>query len=187
MADSLLETLNSVRSKGRCDEHALRNLLIVAGSMSPLYRCLMNDPRPEDRAIVTHLVRYETQAHEQHDGLCDHLIISSYLLASHGNVDDCLLLWDAKMANFSTYLGLSDVLLVGAGIEETIHFLRQRSPRRRFSFRSFFNLETPDKAAIAAAAALGHIERAVEAGRFKELEVKFDGIKKYCEKSLGIA
>jgi len=188
MADSLLETLNTLRRKALCDAHEVGDLITEAGSMAELYRCLMNDPHPEDRPIVTHLLQHETKEHEQHDGLSDRLIISSYLLASYGNVDDCLLIWDAKMANFSTFLGLSDVLLVGAGIEETIRFLRQKSPRRRWSFRALFNSETPvNEAALASAAALKQIEKAVKAGRFDELQVKFDEIKRHCTRSLTIA
>ena len=185
MADSLLEELNRLRGKALCEAHEVGGLIAVAGSMAELYRRLMDDPRPEDRTIVTHLLRYETFEHMQHQGLSNHLIVCAYLLASHGDVDDCLLIWDAKTANFSTYLGLSEVLLVGAGLEETICFLRQQSTRWRWSLRSLFNLGMPvNKTAIASAQAIEHIEEAVNANRFAELEEKHGKLKRFCSEIL---
>lgn len=185
MADSLLEELNRLRGKALCEVHEVGGLIAAAGSMAELYRRLMDDPCPEDRKIVTHLLRYETFEHMQHQGLSSHLIVCAYLLASHGNVNDCLLIWDAKLANFSTFLGLSEVFLVGAGLEETICFLRQQSTRRRWSLRALFNSGMPvDKTAIASAQALKHIEEAVNANRFAELKEKHAELKRYCREIL---
>ncbi len=188
MTASLLETLNILRSKKQCDTREVADLITAAGSMAELYRCLMRDPRPEDRPIVIQLLKYETKEHEQHDGLSQHLMICSYLLARHGNVEDCLLIWEAKIANFSTFLGVKDVLLVRAGIDETICFLRNNSPRHRRSLRSLLFLNPPvSKSALASAAALKHIEKAFNAGRFVDLEVEFEDIRCSCQRSLAIA
>ncbi len=187
MADSLLEILNEVRSQEQCDEHDVRKLITVAGSMRELYRLLLHEPRPENRPIVIQLLKYETKEHEQHDGLSQHLIICSYLLARHGYVEDCLLIWEAKIANFSTFLGVNDVLLVSAGIDETICFLRNNSPKQRSSYRSLLFLNTPvSKSALSSAAALEHIEKALNGGRFVDREREFEEIKRFCQRSLAI-
>ena len=185
MTDSALKTLCELRSKKQCEAREVAGLIIKAGSMRELYRLLMHDPRPEDRLIVIHLLKYETLEHEQNEGLSDHLIICAYLLARHGNVEDCLLIWDAKIANFSTFLGLSSVLLVGAGIDETIRFLRTKLPKRRLSFRFLFNSRTPrNDSALESAAALRHIEYILKAGRFADKEEKVDKIKSMCMRFL---
>ena len=68
------------------------------------------------RELLISLLRAEIEDYNQCDGLGDNMIASAYLLAIQRNPEDCLLLWEAKAANFSTSLGLRDVILIGAGM-----------------------------------------------------------------------
>lgn len=55
------------------------------------------------------------------------LMLACYILGLHNHIEDCLKIWEAKMADFDTYCGL-DIQLIGfAGIKETIEFLKQQS------------------------------------------------------------
>ncbi len=184
MTDSFHDLLTRLRSQRSCEPQEVSQLIIAAGSIEHLLLFVMNDPRTEDRPIVTHLIRFLTMEHGQHQGLSACLIGCSYLLASYGNVEDCLLIWEAKMANFSTFLGLWDVLLVGAGVEETMGFLRQKSARP-WSFRSLLRARTPaEKIGLESKEAMKHIKKALKAGRLADREAQLEGIKQFCIRNL---
>lgn len=180
MRDSFPEQLSRLRSKPTCEAIEVCELIVAAGSIEKLLMVLLDDPRTEDRPIVTHLIRFLTMDHRQDDGLSASLIGCSYLLASYGNVEDCVLIWEAKMANFSTFLGLRDVLLVGAGVEETICFLRQKSARP-WSFRAMFRPRTAAEIiGFESKRAMKHIKKALKAGRLADRKAQLDGIKQFC-------
>jgi hypothetical protein len=184
MTDSFPEQLSRLRMKPTCEAQEVGELIIAAGSMEELLLILINDSRPEDRPIVTQLIRYLTMEHGQHEGLSVCLIGCSYLLANNGNVEDCLLIWEAKMANSSAFMGLWDVLLVGAGVEETMSYLRQKSARQ-WSFRSLFRPWTPaEKTGRETKEAMRHIKKALKAGRFENREAQIEGVKRFCIRNM---
>jgi len=51
------------------------------------------------------------------------LMLGAYLVGLHGQVEDCLLVWDAKEVDFDAYSGVDVQLVVFAGIEATFDFL----------------------------------------------------------------
>jgi len=53
------------------------------------------------------------------------LMLACYNLALHNTVEDCLIIWEAKNADFDTYCGLDLQLVLFAGFEKTIDFLQQ--------------------------------------------------------------
>jgi hypothetical protein len=56
------------------------------------------------------------------------MMFVSYLLGLHQQVEDCLRIWDAKTVDFDTYCGFDIQLVVFAGLEKTVTFLKQQDP-----------------------------------------------------------
>jgi len=54
------------------------------------------------------------------------LMFGAYLLGLHGQVEDCLLVWDAKQVDVDAYSGVDVQLVVFAGIEATFDFLESQ-------------------------------------------------------------
>jgi hypothetical protein len=52
------------------------------------------------------------------------LMLSAYLLGLHQNVEDCLKIWKSKTTDFDTYCGFDIQLVVFAGVEKTIEYLK---------------------------------------------------------------
>jgi hypothetical protein len=51
------------------------------------------------------------------------LMMASYMVGIHGNVEDSLLIWEAKYADFDTYCGMDGELIAFSGLAQTINFL----------------------------------------------------------------
>ena len=78
-----------------------------------------------DRALGRHLLQLDIDSlRGESSGMTDELRLSALLLYKIGNVEDAPLLWEAKTVNFDTVCGLDIQLLVGAGVDETIAYLR---------------------------------------------------------------
>ena len=88
---------------------------------------LCADVGAEDRNIALFLLHDEARAHESSDGYSDELGKCAYMLFLIGNVEDSLAIWRAKQTNFDTSCGVHVQLLVGAGLESTLTFLRASS------------------------------------------------------------
>ena len=56
------------------------------------------------------------------------MMFVSYLLGLHQQVEDCLRIWDAKTVDFDTYCAFDIQLVVFAGLEKTVTFLKQQDP-----------------------------------------------------------
>lgn len=85
---------------------------------------LAHDHTPDDADFLRHLLRQETAMHEAAWGYGDSLGLAALLLSGCGVVDDVWLLWRAKTANFDTLPGLDLEVLFGAGVAETLAFVR---------------------------------------------------------------
>jgi len=78
-----------------------------------------------DRALARYILRLDIQSHGGGDwGMSDYIRLSAFLLYKIANVEDVPLLWEAKRANFDTFCGLDIQLLVGAGVDNTLGYLR---------------------------------------------------------------
>lgn len=81
------------------------------------------NPRKEDRTDIIKLLREEiknennTESHECLRVLC-------FLLFLIGNVEDCELIWEAKMLNMDTGCMIDTVFLCGAGYKSTLSYIK---------------------------------------------------------------
>ena len=99
--------------------------------------------------LVTH--RRENSAH----GLHETLLFACYLLGLARQVEDCLIIWNAKTTDFDTFCGIDVQLVVFAGVDETITYLK---------------MQNSDEAREA----LTYIQECNEAGDFEDLTSYFD-------------
>ena len=85
------------------------------------------------------------------------LMLFSYILGMHKNMEDCLKIWEAKTVDFDTFCLVDIQLVVFAGLEETIAF-----------FKSQESDESKD--------ALKYVEECKEAGDFENIENYFSEV-----------
>jgi len=163
------DLLQRVRATGTCDNADVELLARNGCLRDEVYRTLLADPQPQDCPLLCSLLDYEIEEHELHDALSDNMVICAYLLAIQRRVKDAPRLWAAKMANFSTFLGLSTVLLVAGGIDETIAYWEKE--------KGWF-VRRP------AASVLSVIKQARAKGNLEDLGGRLAEIRTYCEKSL---
>jgi hypothetical protein len=78
-----------------------------------------------DRPLARHILKLYIKTHrDEEGGMSDEIRLSGFLLYKIGNVEDAPLLWEAKRANFDTFCGFDVQMLVGAGVEETLDYLK---------------------------------------------------------------
>jgi hypothetical protein len=128
-----------------------------------VYRAIYSASDPTDRPLIISLLRHEMREHRQEPGFNTSLLFCAFLLAIRRDLRDVLLIWEAKNVSFDTLCGLDVQLLVLAGSEETLRFLR-------------------GEGSDAARAALVCIEQGQAAGDFEDLE----GYLAFCRKYLGL-
>ena len=93
--------------------------------MSPNFEPLPKSVGVADRALALHILKLYIKSHRDEEaGMSDEIRLSAFMLYKIGNVEHAPLLWDAKQANFDTFCGLDVQLLVGAGVEETLDYLK---------------------------------------------------------------
>jgi len=54
----------------------------------------------------------------------DHLMLGSFILGMHRQVEDSLKIWKAKRVDFDTYCGVDIQLVSFAGVDKTVFFLQ---------------------------------------------------------------
>ena len=104
-----------------------------------------------DGELARHILKLYIASHQGDEGMSDDLRPSAFLLFKIANVEDSFLIWQAKEANFDTFCGLDIQLTVGAGVDETIAYLKGLSNE-------------------SASAAATYIEECRETGDFKNLD-----------------
>jgi len=52
------------------------------------------------------------------------LMLSAYILGLHQNIEDCLKIWNTKTIDFDTFCGFDIQLVVFAGVNRTIDYLK---------------------------------------------------------------
>lgn len=90
-----------------------------------VYKEILAADAPEDRPLIVQLVEDQIARHTGPDGgYSDDFGFCAFLLASLRDVSDAPLLWRAKSVSFDTHMGLQVAFLVGAGVAETVAYLR---------------------------------------------------------------
>ena len=90
-----------------------------------VYKEILASDAPEERPLVVQLVEDQIARHTGPDGgYSDDFGFCAFLLASRREVADAPLLWRAKSVSFDTHMGLQVAFLVGAGVAETVTYLR---------------------------------------------------------------
>lgn len=77
-----------------------------------------------DRELVRYITNLNIKLFDNSWDSLDPLRLCGLLLFKIGNVEDSVLLWQVKTLDFDTYAGLDTQMLVGAGIDETIAYLK---------------------------------------------------------------
>lgn len=88
---------------------------------------LYKDLHSTDHPLVQSVQKQEITYHQRIWCILDSIQLCSFMMFQLAHVEDVPLLWQAKQANYDTLLGLDIQLLVGAGVEETLHYLQQVS------------------------------------------------------------
>lgn len=57
----------------------------------------------------------------------DDLMLASYILGMHRQVEDSLKIWEAKRVDFDTYCGVDIQLVPFAGVDKTVSFLQMQN------------------------------------------------------------
>src|SRR5882762_5775666 len=82
----------------------------------------------QDRPFIHYLLEQEILYHRAVPGGVDESIkLCAYLLFRLGHVEDSLIIWRAKTTNFDTHCGVDAQLLVAAGVENTLTWLKQQT------------------------------------------------------------
>jgi hypothetical protein len=90
-----------------------------------VYKEILAADTPEDRPLILQLVEDQIARHTGPDGgYCEDFGFCAFLLATRRDVADAPLLWRAKSVSFDTHMGLQVAFLVGAGVAETVGYLR---------------------------------------------------------------
>ncbi|MBK1787380.1 hypothetical protein [Prauserella cavernicola] len=111
---------------------------------------LARDHLPDDAELVRYLLRQEIAAHEASWGYGDSLGAAALLLVDCGAVEDVWLVWQAKNANVDTFIGIDRELLFGAGVAETLEFVRASDHRDRDELLEYVNDGVPTEEDIRA-------------------------------------
>jgi hypothetical protein len=67
--------------------------------------------------------RSQPYPHGQEIGV-ETLMLASYILGLHQNVEDCMKIWESKTTDFDTMCGFDIQLIVFTGLQKTIDYLR---------------------------------------------------------------
>jgi len=57
----------------------------------------------------------------------DSLMLACYLLGKHGQIEDCMKIWETKTIDFDTYCYIDIQLLPFAGVQKTIDYLKTQT------------------------------------------------------------
>jgi hypothetical protein len=144
----------------------LMKLLEDASFREALYDRLRHNLSGADRALLRDLLRKEMTYRKDRadDDFYENLHWCAFLLYRIGDVRDAELLLQAKNIDFDTGCGFDVEFLVGAGVDETIRYLRMKSDDD-------------------SAAALEYILECKKSGDFDDLETWFRWRDQYSERT----
>jgi hypothetical protein len=123
------DTLTEYQETGSISNAAIRHLINGESARYALYQHYLQAPSIEfARALlaeltVLYLANYE---HGGDDMGTDELRLAGYLIGLHQDVSDSLLLWKTKQLTFDTACGVDIQLVVFAGVEPTIAYLKEQ-------------------------------------------------------------
>ena len=80
----------------------------------------------KNREFVLELLRILTELRQDPNaGISgDSLMLASYILGKHNQIEDCLKVWETKRIDFDTYCYVDIQLVPFAGVQETIEYLK---------------------------------------------------------------
>lgn len=84
-------------------------------------------PKLEDRIEIRNLLLYEIE-HEDDENIESHepMRVLCFLLFLIGNIEDCEIIWKAKMLNMDAESMIDGELLCGAGYSETLNYVKTK-------------------------------------------------------------
>ncbi|MBO2008000.1 hypothetical protein [Hymenobacter negativus] len=151
------DALTEYKETGSISSEAIHRLIQVDGARFELYQHYLSEPSIDfARTLLAELTALY-QAYYEHGGEpmgTDELRLAGYLIGLHQDVSDSLLLWRTKQLSFDTACEFDIQLVVFAGVEPTISYLK----------------EQPNKEA---AQALEYIEVCKSGGDFEHLTAYF--------------
>lgn len=99
-------------------------------------------PSVENRKEIKELLEYEINNYIE--GSSEYLRVLCGMLFCIGNVEDNVLIWQAKMINFDVGCMIDIEFLFGAGIKETLDYIAGKEELAKMrSFLQTYNLEEP--------------------------------------------
>lgn len=105
-----------------------RMLLADAEFRVGLLQEIQAAPERDSTGLLRHILQLEGADRRNGDNeeYFENLYWCGFLLSRAGDTADVLPLWRAKNINFDTGCGFDAQMLVGAGVEETIRYLRHK-------------------------------------------------------------
>lgn len=86
------------------------------------------NPKLEDRIEIRKLLFHEIEHEDDNDNEShEPMRVLCFLLFQIGNVEDCEIIWKAKMLNMDAGCMIDGVLLCGAGYNEILNYLESKN------------------------------------------------------------
>jgi len=128
---NIKETLNHFHKEGSIPEADVVELKNDSEARKSLVAHLRKNPdRDYSIALLNALI--DLRRNPQEELPFETLMTACYILGMHGHIEDCLLIWRAKETDFDTHCGLDIELMLFAGYQKTIDFLKkQESPEAK--------------------------------------------------------
>ena len=86
-------------------------------------------PKPQDIPVVRELLASQIAAAEEEEDDSGLMKLCCIQLFSNGEVSDSILIWAAKRSSFDNGINIDVQLLCGAGLDQTIDYLRTLNSR----------------------------------------------------------
>lgn len=121
-AETLLDNFNTRHTFSQDETLAIHSEGILRTDLVNYFRRHRNRP-----FALTLLNRFIELRKEKNGTTIEDLMLASFLLGMHGQVEDSLKVWEAKRIDFDTYCGVDIQLVPFAGVDQTIAYLQTQS------------------------------------------------------------
>jgi len=132
----------------------VNSILTDDGLRSYAVKYLRQNPNREFAKAILEKVLRKRRNQDFEMGTNDNIMFSCYLVGLHINVEDSLIVWQAKNVDFDAYCGVDVQLLAFAGVDNTLKYLKA--------------LDTEESRK-----AIDYIVKSKEAGDFDDIESYF--------------
>lgn len=148
--------ISTYSSEGKFDEELLK--YILEHRRTELISEINNHPNRQFALDLLNKLVKARSKEEYEIGSGDNIMLASYLVGLHKQVEDCLAIWEAKRIDFDSYSYVDIQLVVFAGVEKTLDYIQ--------------GFDQEDTTGI-----IEHIKGCQEAGDFDGLESYFSNKK----------